>query len=238
MVGPPNQLGYCVVFSMLLAGTGGCASWSPENSLLSGLRTTARSQPSPDLGPAALSRSQSVELSLKTAGEMERAGHDRQAAALYDQARTLDPNAADYARRLARLYDRLNRDQDAQQEYRRAIEQAPGDADLLNDFGVFHLRRERWSAAEPWFRKSLDARPDHERAAVNLALCVGMQGRITESYQTFAGIVGAAAAHCNVGVLLARQGRTVEAREHFEQALALDASLRPARELLAQLDRS
>jgi tetratricopeptide (TPR) repeat protein len=62
-----------------------------------------------------------------------------------------------------------------------------------------------------------------------------MQGRLNESFPVFAHVVGPAAAYSNIGVLLTRQGRAAEAREHFQRALALDNSIHPAAEFLVCL---
>jgi hypothetical protein len=45
----------------------------------------------------------------------------------------------------------------------------------------------------------------------------------------------AAVAHYNVGYLLHQKGQNAEATRHFQQALAIDPALAPAREMLAQL---
>jgi Tfp pilus assembly protein PilF len=211
----------------LLTVSGGCATWAPNTAALT---WTGKTQIGGD-------PSKTAEWCWATAEEKEGAGEDQQAAAFYEQARVLDPQARDYGGRLARLYDRLNQDEAAEREYRAAIEESPNDADLLNDYGVFHLRRGQWTVAEGWFRRALEASPGHDRASVNLAISLGMQDRRTESYEAFARVVGSAAAYCNLGVLLQRQGQTDAGRDHFEQALRLDASLEPARQLLTSTER-
>ena len=65
-----------------------------------------------------------------------------------------------------------------------------------------------------------------------------MQNRLRESYEAFSRVVGPASAYSNLGVLLTRQGRIDEAREHFQRALALDRTVHPAGEFLSQLDRA
>jgi Tfp pilus assembly protein PilF len=213
------------VLGALLTISGGCATWAPNTAA-----PTSKTQIGVD-------PSKTAEWCWATAEEKERAGEDQQAAAFYEQARLLAPQAQDYGGRLARLYDRLNQDEAAQREYGAAIERSPNDADLLNDYGVFHLRRGQWTVAESWFRRALDVHPGHDRASVNLAISLGMQDRRPESYEAFARVVGSAAAYCNLGVLLHRQGQTDAARDHFEQALQLDPSLEPARQLLTSAKR-
>ena len=188
------------------------------------------------LGSSHLTKSQSAEVFLTTARNMEAAGNDQEAAALYEQARGLDPDQIDYPARLSRLYDRLNLVEQAKQEYEAAVNANPNDAELLNDYGVFYLRRANAVEAESWFRKSLAIKPEDQRTMVNLAGSLALQNRLLESHEAYSRAVGAAAAYSNIGVHLARQNRIAEAREHFRRALEQDPTIEPARELLAGID--
>jgi len=116
----------------------------------------------------------------------------------------------------------------------------PHNADLLNDYGVFHLHREQWLEAGTQFRRALKASPSHQRATTNLATTLAMQDRLQESFDTFTQIVSPAAAHSNLGVLLTRQGRTAEAEQQFQHALAIDATPAPPRKcyIAYSLERS
>lgn len=218
-----------LMISTLWVMNSGCASFAPDVGILS-LRLRKTNEPTADSSTA------TAQWCWTMAEQMERDGDDRQALFLYQQARSLAPQAYDYACRLSRLHDRLDEDQAALNEYRAALARRPNDADLLNDLGMFYQRRDRWAEAEPWFRKALQTAPDHDRAAINLAISLGMQDRRADSYEMFAGVVGPAAAYSNLGMLLKRQGRSELAREHLEHALRLDPSLQAARQSLATLD--
>jgi Tfp pilus assembly protein PilF len=225
----------------LLCSSVGCSSLSPMAAMARlklnyEARKREESKISKSLGPPVLSQAQSAEVILATAREMERAGNDREAAALYEQARTLSPEAIDYPSRLSRIYDRLNIAEKAEQEYEAATTSAPDDADLLNDRGMFHLSRGEPVFAERWFRKALEKQPDHRRAAVNLAGSLALQNRLHESYDAYSKVVGAAAAHSNIGVHLARLGRIDEARASFSSALEIDGTLQTAQDCLNMLN--
>ncbi len=220
---------FVFVISTLLAMNSGCATTAPGRGIFPA-RLWGANEPSVDNATA------TAQWCWNMAERMERDGDDRQALFLYQQARSLAPEAYDYAGRLCRLHDRLDEDQAALHEYQSAIARRPNDADLLNDLGMFHQRRDRWAEAEPWFRKALQAAPDHDRAAINLAISLGMQDRTADSFEVFARVVGPAAAYSNVGMLLQRQGRSDLARDHLEHALRLDPSLQPARHALAGLN--
>jgi hypothetical protein len=86
-----------------------------------------------------------------------------------------------------------------------------------------------------WFADP--ANPNQPRILwVNLGLTLGEQERFQESYEAFAKVLGPAAAHSNVGVLLAGCDRRAEAKAAFEKALSLQPQLPQAQEFLAYLN--
>ena len=172
---------------------------------------------------------------ITTAEALEVQGHDQEATLLYERARAADPNAIDYARRLAALYDRLGNVARAEQEFQEALQTSPQDMDLLNDYGYFQMRRGEVAAAESTFRDVLSESSAHEQARINLALTLAKQARWQESFETFAPAVGAAAAHSNVGVLMAKAGHYQDAERAFQQALTLDPALPQPRAFLDKL---
>jgi Tfp pilus assembly protein PilF len=172
---------------------------------------------------------QTAQACLAAAEQLAAQGHAREASQLYAKARTLDPQATDYARRLAPLYDLLGDNARAGAEFRAAVAAAPNDPDLLNDAGCFHDRLGDFATAEQLLRQALALDPTHQRAAVNLGITLAHQGRLQEAFDTFAGVVGPAAAHYNVGMLLAKQARQEEARAALNNSLSLQPDLPQAR---------
>ncbi|MCA9162980.1 MAG: tetratricopeptide repeat protein [Planctomycetales bacterium] len=223
-----------VVAAGLSAGFGGCAKF----------RGTANKPALPKVGAALpeattpelpLPSAEAAEVCVLTAESMETGGHWREAAALYERARQSDPAAANYARRLAVLYDRLDQPARAKREYEAALAETPRDADLLNDVGFFYYRQGDLAQAEHWLRRALAEQPRHERAQVNLGMTLAGAGRSAEAFEAFAPVVGPAAAHSNIAAVLARQGRQREAIAACQQALAIDPGLEPSRVMLASL---
>ena len=173
-----------------------------------------------------------------TAKDLFDQGYDREATLLFERARQLDPKHTNVGRFLAVLYDRQNDTARAKTEYDQALKLAPKDADLLNDVGYFHYRRAQWQEAESRFREALAQDPKLERAKTNLGMTLGHQGRMQEAYEIFAEAVGPAAAHSNVGILLAKQGHRAEAINAFHKSLALDPGLEQAKACLACLEKA
>jgi Tfp pilus assembly protein PilF len=177
-----------------------------------------------------------VRACIATAEQLEQQGHHREAIQLYEKARGLDPKATNYARHLAGLYDLENDPAHSLAEFQTAIAASPNDADLLNDFGCFEDRRGNYAEAESILRKAVAASSQSDRTRINLAMTLAHQKRYKESFDLFSNVVGPAAAHSNLGVILAKQGQIDQAKRAFEQALALNPELPQPRTFLTVLD--
>ncbi len=226
-----------VAFLFAILPMTGCSSASGGRSLfaLDGstpATTSGMSTPKDELPPK-----QAAQACLATAKELQAHGDAREAILLFERARQLDPREQQVSRYLAVLYDQQGNDTRALAEYRKALDVAPHDADLFNDFGYYFYRRQDWKQAEVNFRKAIAQAPEHERAWVNLGLVLGEQGRYPESFDAFSKVVGPAAAHSNLGVILASHQRQAEADSEFKQALRLKPDLPQPRAFLAHLDQ-
>ena len=187
--------------------------------------------------PKELAPDRTAELCQAAAEELEKQGLNADAVTQYEKARRLDPKRGPaVAHRLAVLYDRLGDDAQALAAYKDALAVTPKDADLLNDFGYFHYQRGELAEAEKCFRQALEANHAHLRAAVNLGLTLGKEGKTDSSLEAFRQVLPASEAYCNVGVLLAQQGKAAEARRSLEEALHLEPGLKQARLVLDHLD--
>ncbi|HEV7998612.1 MAG TPA: tetratricopeptide repeat protein [Planctomycetaceae bacterium] len=179
---------------------------------------------------------QAAEACLATAKELQAHGHAQEAIILYERARQLNPQEQQVSRFLALLYDQQGNDTRAVAEYRKALEIAPHDADLLNDYGYYFYRRRDWRQAEEQFRRAIAQSPELERAWVNLGLALGEQERFQASFEAFSKVLGPAAAHSNVGVILAAHERKSDAEGAFKQALAIQNDLPQPRAFLAHFE--
>ncbi len=187
--------------------------------------------------PHELPPRQAAELCEVAGRELEQNAREAEAIAQYERARQLDPKRTHLARKLAVLYDRQGDATHAGKEYHEALRLSPHDADLFNDVGYFHYQSGNLPEAENWLRGALKEKPAHERAAVNLGIVLGKQGRFDESLKSFSLVLAPAQARCNVGMLMALAGRTDEARSAIRQALQLEPGLRQAQVLLARLEK-
>jgi Tfp pilus assembly protein PilF len=193
-------------------------------------------------GPSAtggdLNTGQTAQLCLQTAQSLEKQGYLTEAIRQYETARQYDPQVKTVSRRLAVLYDKQGDAQRAEAEYERALQEQSGDAELLNDLGYFHYRHDHLQIAENWLRNAVNVNPNLPCAWINLGQVLACQGRSEESYQAFARVLKPAEAYSNLGVLLAKQGHTAEARGVLQKAVSLDANLEQPRAVLKALKDS
>ena len=223
------------VMLLLAIAASGCTSGPASR--LSSLRMPGTSTDNVITSSDELPMRDTVRACIATAEQLEQQGHHREAIQLYEKARGLDPKATNYARHLAGLYDLENDPARSLAEFEAALAAAPADADLLNDFGCFQDHRGKYAEAESLLRKAIAVAPQNERAKINLAITVAHQNRYPESFDIFSTVVGPAAAHSNLGVLMAKRGQWEEAKRAFEQALALNPDLAQPKAFLAAMER-
>ena len=109
---------------------------------------------------------------------------------------------------------------------------------MFSDLGYYYFKRGNLGDAERELRKAMEIDPKHAKALTNLGMVLAAEKRFDESFEIFSKAVGPAAAHSNVGVLMAKQGRNDDARREFHAALAIDSTLKQPKAFLEYLDRS
>ncbi len=207
----------------------GCKTWSPKSPSLESGNAVNLAKPASTKNPK-------VKACLVTAQTLHQEGHFREAALLLERARAEDPQAHDYSRQLAILYDELGISDKAESEFTIALSKSPNDPDLHNDFGFFYLQRGKLERAEGEFRQALEISPSHPQAQTNLARALFKQNRLEEAYATYENAVGPAVAHHNMGVLFSQENRDHEARLAFQEALSVDPKQDMSRKFLNGLD--
>ena len=174
---------------------------------------------------------------MAAAEELQNGGHAEQAIMLYEKARKYDPSLTTISHHLGVLYDMQGDSTRSLSEYKLAAEAEPKNPDVFSDLGYYYLKRGNASAAEQSLRTALAIDPKHPKALANLGMVLAAEQRFDESFEVFSKVVGPAAAHSNVGVLMAKQGRNDDARKQFHEALALDSTLKQPKAFLEYLDR-
>jgi Flp pilus assembly protein TadD len=161
----------------------------------------------------------------------------KQAIALYEKARALDPAAAaGVGRRLAVLYDQLGDFSKAEAEYQPLLKATPHDARLLNDVGYSHFSRGDLASAESYLKQAVQLEPGLKPAWLNLGLVLCAGGRMQDGFEAFQKGGTEGEAHANVAFVLAAQGKTDEAKAAYKKALTVEPGLTSARTALERLE--
>jgi tetratricopeptide (TPR) repeat protein len=141
-------------------------------------------------------------------------------------------------RRLAGVLDRQGKFAQSDLHYKAALKLAPDDPKVWNNAGYSYYIQGRWEEAERTLRTAVRLAPNDPKVAMNLGLTLTACGKEAEAFKLLAKSGGAAAAHQNMGYVLASTGRTVEAADHYRKALALQPDLVAAKSALSKLVES
>ena len=120
----------------------------------------------------------------------------------------------------------------------RGPEARPGRRQGLERPGLQLLLAGPLGRRRPRLSKAVAIAPDDARIRTNLGLAQAAAGDLDKAFETLSLAGGPAAAHANLGYILAASGREDEARNHYASALRLSPDFGPARQALAQMDRA
>ncbi len=119
------------------------------------------------------------------------------------------PTKADYSlahRRMAGAFDRMGDFQRSEMHYREALKLSPNDAKVWNDAGYSYYLQNRWPDAERSLKMAVKLDNQTPKYHINLGLAFAASGKTNEAVNELASVVGPAAAHANVGFVLAGRG--------------------------------
>jgi Tfp pilus assembly protein PilF len=167
----------------------------------------------------------------------EKGDKDVQAIAYYERAREQDPAVSErVGRRLAVLYDRVDQQAKAMNEYNELLKKRPKDSGLLNDIGYSYYNRGQWAEAESHLLRAVAADKHNKRAWVNLGMAQAQQGKLVEAIAAFEKAISPAEAQANLGFVLMTQGKRAEALAAYRRALTLEPTLPIAQAAIAKLE--
>jgi len=192
--------------------------------------------PAKPAAPATLPAKDGAEACLALATSLATNGHDADAIAQFERARQYDSKVRGVAHRLAILYDRTGNAKRAAAEFQLALKEDPKNPDLINDVGFYYYNRGRWAEAEQYFRQTLQLKPEHKKAWINLGLALGQQERYHESLDAFGKVVSPAEAKANLAFVLMTRGQPDQAKTLYRQALDAEPDMTLARGALQKLE--
>jgi Flp pilus assembly protein TadD len=165
----------------------------------------------------------------------EMQGSLNKAVGQYQLALAGDPKNVGAMNRLAMVYTRMGRYQDAQRTFKRAVELNPNAPLLRNNLGYAYICTRSWREAEHELREALRLDPRFKRARINLGLAVARQERIDEALAEFRTVLPEPDALYNLGLVLRGMQRYQEAADAFSLVLEHDQSFVAAQQQLDEL---
>jgi Flp pilus assembly protein TadD len=130
---------------------------------------------------------------------------------------------------LAEIYVRRERIESAVEVLRAGIRRVPADAVLQNDLGMCRLLQHRYEDALESFTAAAAGVPPDTRARANMAVALGMLGRLDESLAVYLQILPPADAHYNVAVLSEARKDAERARQEYALAQSLAPRVEPTK---------
>jgi tetratricopeptide (TPR) repeat protein/predicted Ser/Thr protein kinase len=142
-------------------------------------------------------------------------------------AADLDPKNDKPHELLGRLYDKLNKPEDAKQELQVALKQNSSDWQLYTDLGLNAYKGGEYKAAAAYWEQALRLEPDNVPVLRNLGAVYHNLGRdddAASALQHSLEIQPTADAYNNLGYIRFYQGRYQDAVPAFEKTVALGAN--------------
>ncbi|HVS10176.1 MAG TPA: tetratricopeptide repeat protein [Planctomycetota bacterium] len=133
-----------------------------------------------------------------------------------------DPDFAPAYNDLAELHLRHGRTAEAAASLEAGLARAPLDPVLLNNLGMCELQRGAHARALERFTQAVAASPGDARCRANLALALGLLGRLEEARALYLQVIPPADAHHNLAIVCEARGDARAA----ERERALEAQLR------------
>jgi serine/threonine-protein kinase len=137
----------------------------------------------------------------------------------------LEPKSAEAHRELARAYEALGRDGDAEATHRRAIALKPDSWSSYWNLGAFYYRKSQYARAAAQFLEVIRLAPDHYRAYSSLGGIYIYQGKFADASGMFRkslNIKPSPQAYSNLAASEILQGRSADAVPLLEKAIALE----------------
>ena len=141
---------------------------------------------------------------------------------------------------LAKLYMQAGQQQEMTRHLNAAFKIDPNCPQANYVMGHLLVQRRDYTNAADRYRRCLEEEPDNFRAQSDLALVLGLMGKLPESVEQFSSALKlnprGSLTHANLGKVYAIQGKLREARTEIETALRLDPDQPIARGALKSLE--
>lgn len=165
----------------------------------------------------------------------DQGGNTANARGLYQKALEMEPTSLEATLGLAHLEDRAGNMQPALQFYQKAVQEHPQDARPLNDLALCQARMGNMPAALQCLNQAVQLKPDKPLYRNNIAKVLIELNQLDQAVGHLSAVSDPAVANYNMAVLLHQRGRSAEAMDYLQQALAVNPQMSEAHTLLATL---
>ncbi|WP_397569005.1 tetratricopeptide repeat protein [Schlesneria sp. T3-172] len=172
-----------------------------------------------------------------TANDMERQGDYEGARQIYLDLHEKHPRNSDYLHRLGVVSTKLERYTEAQSYYSQAQSLDPTNVRLLADMGYTFYLTKNLAEAEVVLREALRHSPNDPRSTNNLALVLGLNGKMNECMGLLSRVNTPAESLACMAYIHAERGQLELAEDRYTEALTLDPNLKNAAKALAELQK-
>lgn len=187
------------------------------------------------LKPAKPAKQTEHEMQFEMAHAQETDGQLAKAEAAYKKLCETQPRVAQYHQRRGVVLTKIGQRPDGIAELEKASQLEPSNTNILNDLGYAYLQSGEATKAAELFKIVLTLDPQDKRANNNLALAVGYNGDLKESFRIYQSTMPEADALSNLGYLATQNGKTDLAVKAYSRALTLEPDNTSAAEALTQL---
>lgn len=167
----------------------------------------------------------------------EARGYHDDARTSYEKALEMDARSVDAIIGLARLDQIAGRTEQAEAGFQKAISVDSGSARSLDALGQFYVAQKRWDAALGALQRAMESAPTDKSYRFHYAVALAKSGRIDEARPLLVEIVGSAATHYNVGLVLHERGELAGAEEEFIAAILENPRMQQAQYWLNEVRR-
>jgi tetratricopeptide (TPR) repeat protein len=154
----------------------------------------------------------------------------------YQQALGIDPNCLPAYRGLTALYVAMKDYKHATATYQEALKRFPKNPSLPYELGMCYARQKDWALALEYLTKAAELDQENRQYNNALGYALARCGRYDDSLNAFMRLESEAEAHSRVAWMLWQVHQDDLARQHVQVALQKDPEMKPALDLLAELD--
>lgn len=184
--------------------------------------------------PVSRFRKPDTERAISMARLMERHGKVEESSHLYQSVLQTDPKNQLAHHRLGILAARRGEHDVALDHFNDAVSSGEPTSQLLNDIGYTRYLKNELGLAEDSLRQAIRINPQFKAAHSNLGLVLAEQGKVDEALVEFRKAASEAEALSNLAFIQTKLGHLADAERNYHKVLDLDPTHRPAAEALVQ----